>query len=116
MQIKTIYPSIIQTSDIVAGISDPNQGELYAVYAQTNPCLILYFHRSGQTKSSHFLVYFLGDTNPIHTLPDGQTTGAVVHGALLMGYVSGAIGANCPGAVVTQIEKVRLFPLMRSIS
>ena len=44
-----------------------------------------------------FLPCLAGDTNPIHMVGGDQ---AVVHGALLMGYVSGAIGANCPGAIV----------------
>ena len=39
--------------------------------------------------------------------------GAVVHGALLMGYVAGTIGANCPGAVVAsqQVSYQILLPL-----
>ena len=46
-----------------------------------------------------------GDTNPIHTT-GSLDQGAVVHGALLMGYVAGTIGANCPGAIVAS-QQVR---------
>ena len=44
----------------------------------------------------HAFAALTGDNNPIHMAGEN----AVVHGALLMGYVSGAIGGNCPGAIV----------------
>jgi len=45
----------------------------------------------------HAFAALTGDSNPIHMTGGDQ---AIVHGALLMGYVSGAIGASCPGALV----------------
>ena len=52
-----------------------------------------------------------GDYNPIHKTPTGASDGAaIVHGALLNGFISGVIGTKLPGPGTMVVSQILHFP------